>query len=293
MTHQPTDLLPGTLDLLILKALSLGPRHGLGISGRIEQVTGGTFQVKPGSLFPALHRMREQGWLLSEWGASEHGRRAKYYRITRAGLRQLEAEKERWGRVSIAVAGMHAGRIVVAGCLAFTARAQDRAEPVVIELHNPQSPFAAITVAEATASQLYADIGIRLGFQVGTSHTHAGSIAIDFDTGAPANFHAGALAYAEPYATSGVRIHVFFDRVRLARSDPPMGVLLGYVIAHEVGHILERASQHSAEGIMKACWTHADFKKMAARALSFTREDVESIRSAIARRTSLSTITAR
>jgi PadR family transcriptional regulator PadR len=103
MTDQPTDLLPGTLDLLILKALSLGPRHGLSISGRIEQVTDGTFQVKPGSLFPALHRMQEQGWLLSQWGASEHGRRAKYYRITRAGLRQLEAEKERWGRVSIAI----------------------------------------------------------------------------------------------------------------------------------------------------------------------------------------------
>jgi PadR family transcriptional regulator, regulatory protein PadR len=104
MTHEPTELLPGTLDLLILKALSLGPRHGLGISGRIEQATGGTFQVKPGSLFPALHRMQEQGWLLSEWGASEHGRRAKYYRITRAGRRQLETEKERWGRVALAMA---------------------------------------------------------------------------------------------------------------------------------------------------------------------------------------------
>jgi len=103
MTDQSTDLLPGTLCLLILKALSLGPRHGLGISGRIEQVAGGTFQVKAGSLFPALHRMQEQGWLLSQWGVSEHGRRAKYYRITRAGLRQLEAEKERWGRVSIAI----------------------------------------------------------------------------------------------------------------------------------------------------------------------------------------------
>src|ERR1700691_6099281 len=98
MTDQPTDLLPGTLDLLILKALSLGPRHGLAISGRIEQVSGGTFQVKPGSLFPTLHRMREHGWLSSEWGTSDHGRCAIDYRITRAGLRQLEAEKERWGR---------------------------------------------------------------------------------------------------------------------------------------------------------------------------------------------------
>ncbi|MBV9768544.1 MAG: PadR family transcriptional regulator, partial [Bryobacterales bacterium] len=80
-----TDLLPGTLDLLILKALSLGPLHGLGVTRRIEQLTSGTFQVKPGSLFPALHRMEEQGWLSSGWGDSETNRRAKYYRLTRSG----------------------------------------------------------------------------------------------------------------------------------------------------------------------------------------------------------------
>jgi transcriptional regulator len=97
-------LLQGTLDLLILKALGLGPRHGLGIARRIEQVTRGTFQVKPGSLFPALHRMEDEGWLSSSWGESENNRRAKFYQLTRAGRRQLGAETARWARVSAAIA---------------------------------------------------------------------------------------------------------------------------------------------------------------------------------------------
>ncbi len=104
MGEQNTELLQGTLDLLILKALALGPRHGLGIARRIEQVTRGTFQVKPGSLFPALHRMEEEGWLSSSWGESENNRRAKFYQITRAGRRQLGAETQRWARVSAAIA---------------------------------------------------------------------------------------------------------------------------------------------------------------------------------------------
>jgi PadR family transcriptional regulator PadR len=86
-----------------LKALYLGPLHGLGVSQRIEQVTKGTFQVKPGSLFPALHRMEEAGWLKSSWGESENNRRAKYYRLTKAGQRQLEAETEDWQRIAIAI----------------------------------------------------------------------------------------------------------------------------------------------------------------------------------------------
>jgi PadR family transcriptional regulator len=104
MPPEPADLLPGTLDLLILKAVSLGPLHGLGVSRRIEQITRGTFQVKPGSLFPALHRMEAQDWLAAEWGESETNRRAKYYRLTKAGRRQLDTETQRWGRVAIAIA---------------------------------------------------------------------------------------------------------------------------------------------------------------------------------------------
>ena len=104
MAPDKTDLLQGTLDMLILKSLALGGMHGLGISRRIEQITKGTFQVKPGSLFPALHRMEEEGWVASEWGESENNRRAKYYRLTRAGRRQLETEAERWGKISLGIA---------------------------------------------------------------------------------------------------------------------------------------------------------------------------------------------
>jgi PadR family transcriptional regulator, regulatory protein PadR len=99
-----TNLLQGTLDLLILKALALGELHGLGVARRVEQITRGTFQVKPGSLFPALHRMEEAGWLASSWGASENNRRAKFYRLSRAGQKQLGVEAEEWGRVSVAIA---------------------------------------------------------------------------------------------------------------------------------------------------------------------------------------------
>jgi transcriptional regulator len=103
MAGKKTDLLQGTLDLLVMKALALGDLHGLGVSDRIEQITGGTFKVKPGSLFPALHRLEEAGWLDSSWGESENNRRAKYYRLTRAGRRQLEAETENWRRISVAI----------------------------------------------------------------------------------------------------------------------------------------------------------------------------------------------
>jgi PadR family transcriptional regulator PadR len=98
-----TNLLQGTLDLLILKALGPGELHGLGISRRIEQITNGTFLVKPGSLFPALHRMEEAGWLSGFWGESENNRRAKFYALTKAGTRQLEAETEQWSRVALAM----------------------------------------------------------------------------------------------------------------------------------------------------------------------------------------------
>jgi PadR family transcriptional regulator PadR len=104
MPSNHTNLLQGTLDLLILKALALEEMHGLGISRRIEQVTRGTFVVKPGSLFPALHRMEEAGWLVSSWGESENNRRAKFYRLTAAGRRRLETETDQWRRISVAIA---------------------------------------------------------------------------------------------------------------------------------------------------------------------------------------------
>jgi transcriptional regulator len=97
-------LLQGTLDLLILKALSTGELHGLGVSRRIEQMSGGTFSVQPGSLFPALHRLEEAGWLSSKWESSENNRRAKYYRLTRSGTKQLGQETAQWNRIALAIA---------------------------------------------------------------------------------------------------------------------------------------------------------------------------------------------
>jgi transcriptional regulator len=104
LNPERTSLLQGTLDLLILKSLGTGEMHGLGISRRIQQITQGTFVVKPGSLFPALHRMEDEGWISSFWGDSENNRRAKYYRLTKPGRKQLEVETERWGRISWAIA---------------------------------------------------------------------------------------------------------------------------------------------------------------------------------------------
>jgi PadR family transcriptional regulator, regulatory protein PadR len=103
LSEKQTNLLQGTLDLLILKALVTGELHGLGVSRRIEQMTRGTFLVKPGSLFPALHRMEENGWLTAFWGESENRRRAKYYRLTKAGERQLGAETAEWQKIALAM----------------------------------------------------------------------------------------------------------------------------------------------------------------------------------------------
>ncbi|QHS52706.1 PadR family transcriptional regulator [Edaphobacter sp. 12200R-103] len=104
MPPAQSELLQGTLDLLILKSLASGELHGMGISRRIAQITNDTFDVKAGSLFPALHRMEEAGWLTSSWGESETKRRAKFYSVTKAGRKQLHSESERWERISIAMA---------------------------------------------------------------------------------------------------------------------------------------------------------------------------------------------
>jgi PadR family transcriptional regulator, regulatory protein PadR len=103
MASNRTNLLQGTLALLILKALLTGELHGLGVSRRIEQMTRGTFHVKPGSLFPALHRMEENGWLTSFWGESENNRRAKFYRLTKTGERQLGQETVEWQKIALAI----------------------------------------------------------------------------------------------------------------------------------------------------------------------------------------------
>ncbi|MGD8866818.1 MAG: PadR family transcriptional regulator [Gemmatimonadales bacterium] len=103
MTIPRTDLLRGTLDMLILKTLTLQPMHGLGVGRRIEQITDGAFQVQPGSLFPALHRLEQEGWIQGSWGASENNRRARFYRLTAAGRRRLGEEQQNWTQLVLAI----------------------------------------------------------------------------------------------------------------------------------------------------------------------------------------------
>lgn len=101
---KPTDLVQGTLDMLILKTLTLGLMHGWGISQRIQQISQDVLQVNQGSLYPSLHRLEQQGWITSEWGVSENNRRARFYKLTRAGRKQLTEETENWERLSTAIA---------------------------------------------------------------------------------------------------------------------------------------------------------------------------------------------
>jgi transcriptional regulator len=103
MPDDRLDLPQGTLDLLILKSLSLGPQHGWAISERIHEVSRATLQIPQGSLYPALHRLERRGWIKAEWGASDNNRRAKYYELTRAGQKQLQAETEAWQKLTTAV----------------------------------------------------------------------------------------------------------------------------------------------------------------------------------------------
>lgn len=103
MARAKTDILQGTLALLVLKTLQLGPMHGWGITLHIQQISDEVLRVEEGSLYPALHRMEQEGWLSSEWGISENNRRARYYRLTAAGRKQLAAEELQWQRLTDAV----------------------------------------------------------------------------------------------------------------------------------------------------------------------------------------------
>jgi len=100
---KPSDLVQGTLDLLILRTLALGPQHGWGISERVQQMSSEVLRIQQGSLYPALHRLERRGWIKPRWGASENNRRAKFYELTRSGRKQLDAETDVWRKLTAAV----------------------------------------------------------------------------------------------------------------------------------------------------------------------------------------------
>ncbi len=103
MASKQDDLLQGTLDMMVLKAVSLGPLHGYGVLLRIQQISGNRLEIQQGSLYPALYRLEHEGWIASEWGQSENNRKAKYYRLTAAGRRRLHSEEEKWNRMADAI----------------------------------------------------------------------------------------------------------------------------------------------------------------------------------------------
>jgi PadR family transcriptional regulator, regulatory protein PadR len=103
MAKTKSDLLQGTLDMLILKTLALEPMHGWGVSQRIQQISSGVLNINQGSLYPALYRLEDQGWIEAEWGSSDNNRQAKYYKLTRAGRKQLDEETANWQRLSAAI----------------------------------------------------------------------------------------------------------------------------------------------------------------------------------------------
>jgi len=103
MAKTKSDLLQGTLDMLILKTLASGPMHGWGVSQRIQQISSGVLNINQGSLYPALYRLEDQGWIEAEWGSSDNNRQAKYYKLTRAGRKQLDEETANWQRLSAAI----------------------------------------------------------------------------------------------------------------------------------------------------------------------------------------------
>ncbi|HEY6252088.1 MAG TPA: PadR family transcriptional regulator [Candidatus Angelobacter sp.] len=103
---QQVELLQGTLEMLILKAISLGPLHGYGVLLRIQQISKDRLEIQQGSLYPALYRLEHQGWITSEWGKSENNRKARYYHLTRAGKRRLQTETEQWNRMADVIAGI-------------------------------------------------------------------------------------------------------------------------------------------------------------------------------------------
>ncbi len=185
---------------------------------------------------------------------------------------------------------MWEGRFAAIGCLAWTLYAQNQRPTVMLELHNLQAPFAAINSARAAATQIYAGIGIQLEWSTKAAPAD-GAVSIELDTPTPNRFHPEAMAYASPYGTSEPRIHVFLDRVQRSGGALPPGVLLGYVIAHELGHVLEGIDRHSTEGIMQAHWEHVQLEQMAMRQFPFSPEDAELIRAGVARR--MATVSAR
>jgi hypothetical protein len=159
---------------------------------------------------------------------------------------------------------------------------------VIVYIRQDNLLVADLGRAERTTTGIFASIGVLLAFRAGVEPKSRGEgavgIEMQLDAKTPAQFHAGAMAYAMPFGVSGTRIHVFCDRVRNAQPDGGTGTILGYVMAHEVAHVLQGVSRHSAEGIMKARWEIPDYRQMKSGTLPFDPTDAELIHEALEKR---------
>jgi hypothetical protein len=155
---------------------------------------------------------------------------------------------------------------------------------IVVHVKQDNVPVPLVRRAEAVAVEVFAKIGVALVFRTGPENKGGGErvhIELQFHDRVPQNLHPGAMAYATPFAASGTRIHVFCERALNRVFDGGTGVHLGYVIAHEIGHVVEGGNRHSAEGVMKAQWVTADFRQMVAGTLRFDATDTELIQASL------------
>lgn len=176
---------------------------------------------------------------------------------------------------------MRIERLAEIGCLVLVVSTQARGQKceIPVGLEDTQVvPFTMLAQAEATAARIYAGIGVKLRWR----SQAATQIWMQFDTGVAAGVHPGAMGYAMPYGKTGTRIHILLDRVLSAGSQRLAGALLGHVMAHELGHVLEGISRHSASGLMKARWDAHDFDEMLSRPLSFSDADIDLIQMGVA-----------
>jgi PadR family transcriptional regulator PadR len=268
---QQTGLVQSSLDLPILQSLLTSPRHGWAIAKEI--------QLCPhGSVYPALHRLEQQGWIHAHWAETASGRAAKFYRLTRAARAVMDpgshdASLSRSARLAAMSLALGVGANAANG-------AEPSKVPVCLSIGSNVSTFT-LNQAENIASKILIAANVQLEWHssapaICRGRGQAKPVVIDLIRDAPANRYPGALAVAHPF--EGVHITVMYDRIEQYSTGPrQLSGLLGNVMAHEIAHTLQGFAHHSQTGLMKAHWSASDLWKMAYQPLLLGPEDIDLI----------------
>jgi DNA-binding PadR family transcriptional regulator len=283
---------------LILRTLSRSELRGYGIVRVIQQSREREFLGEEGSLYPALQRLELHGWIEGSWGVMPGHRRARVYRITTAGRKRLEA-------LTFHRSGAHADGAPIAdlrgiascllfGCVATGAAFGQRpvhelpshAIPVAVCMEPTPQLAISTNQAKSMASEIFREIGVHLIWRAGLSDCEQSigtAFQIRWAERPPQAIPAGALAASRPFDSSGNSITIY--EVPLQRFLRQYGnapeVVLAYVLAHELGHVMQGVDRHSTSGILKASWSYSEYYRMLSRGLTFTAEDVELIRAGL------------